>query len=308
MIDFQSLITAGVHFGHQKSRWNPKMRPYIWGHRGGVHLIDVSKTASQLERAAQFLEKLARENQTILWVGTKKVAQAPIREAATQLNMPCVTHRWIGGTITNHSQVKKSVTKLLHFEDIVERADSANHTKKELAHYRKITDRLQKNVGGITKLSWPIGALVLVDIGREATALKEAFQCSVPVVALVDTNYDPNGIDFMIPGNDDSPKSVRLIVDYLAAAAQRGYEQAAKEQKAAPQAATIVADLNEDVAKQVDRVLAEAEEDAAGQGRKKPEVGARKAGADEGVAKKPGAHGPRRPSTGAPRRTPAKKS
>ncbi|HLB40909.1 MAG TPA: 30S ribosomal protein S2 [Candidatus Babeliales bacterium] len=308
MINFQLLIEAGVHFGHQKSRWHPKMRPYIWGHRGGVHLIDVAKTASQLERAAKFLEQVAQENKTILWVGTKKVAQGPIREVAAQLKTPFVTHRWIGGTITNHSQVKKSVTKLLYFEDIVARADAANHTKKELAHYRKITDRLQKNVGGIAKLSWPIGALVLIDIGREATALKEAFQCGVPVVALVDTNYDPNGIDFMIPGNDDSPKSVRLVIEYLAAAAQRGYEKAAQEHKAAPAATVVLADLHEDVAKQVDRVLAEAEEDAAGQGRKKPETGLRKTGTGESTAsKKPGAHGPRRPSTGTARRPAIKK-
>src|SRR3990167_5468412 len=305
MINFQLLIEAGVHFDHQKSRWHPKMRPYIWGHRGGVHLIDVAKTASQLERAAKFLEQVAQENKTILWVGTKKVAQGPIREVAAQLKTPFVTHRWIGGTITNHSQVKKSVTKLLYFEDIVARADAANHTKKELAHYRKITDRLQKNVGGIAKLSWPIGALVLIDIGREATALKEAFQCGVPVVALVDTNYDPNGIDFMIPGKDDSPKSVRLIIECLTAAAKRGFEQAAKDKGAKKAAAIeVIADLNEDIIKQVEVLTSEVEEDAEkAKARKKSEsLGLnRKSSADELVVKKP-AVGARRPTSSAPRR------
>jgi small subunit ribosomal protein S2 len=310
MIDFKTLIDAGVHFGHQKSRWCPKMRPYIWGHRGGVHLIDVSKTALQLEKAENFLESIARENKTILFVGTKKIAQIPIREAAASLNMPSVTHRWIGGTITNHLQVKKSVTKLLHFNDIVEKADIANHTKKELSHYRKVVERLQNNVGGISKLSWPIGAIVLIDIGREATALKEAIQCNVPVVALVDTNYDPNGIDFMIPGNDDSPKSVRLIIEHLTAAAKRGFEQAAKDKnakKAAP--IEVIADLNEDIIKQVEVLTSEVEEDAEkAKARKKSEgLGAnRKGSANELVVKKP-AVGARRPSSSAPRRPAPKK-
>lgn len=310
MIDFKTLIDAGVHFGHQKSRWCPKMRPYIWGHRGGVHLIDVSKTALQLEKAENFLESIARENKTILFVGTKKIAQVPIREAAAALNMPSVTHRWIGGTITNHLQVKKSVTKLLHFNDIVEKADIANHTKKELSHYRKVVDRLQNNVGGISKLSWPIGAIVLIDIGREATALKEAIQCSVPVVALVDTNYDPNGIDFMIPGNDDSPKSVRLIIECLTAAAKRGFEQAAKDKGAKKAAAIeVIADLNEDIIKQVEVLTSEVEEDAEkAKARKKSEsLGLnRKSSADELVVKKP-AVGARRPTSSAPRRPAPKK-
>ena len=310
MIDFKTLIDAGVHFGHQKSRWCPKMRPYIWGHRGGVHLIDVSKTAMQLEKAELFLESVARENKTILFVGTKKIAQIPIREAAASLNMPSVTHRWIGGTITNHLQVKKSVTKLLHFQDIVEKADISNHTKKELSHYRKIVDRLHNNVGGISKLSWPLGAIVLIDIGREATALKEAIQCNVPIVALVDTNYDPNGIDFMIPGNDDSPKSVRLIIEHLTAAAKRGFEQSAKD-KSAKKAAPIevIADLNEDIIKQVEVLTSEVEEDAEkAKARKKSEgLGAiRKGASDEAAVKKP-AVGARRPSSSAPRRPAPKK-
>jgi len=243
MIDLKELVQSGLHFGHQKSRWCPKMKPYIWGQRGRIHLIDVSKTARLLEDAAKFVETIAGEGKSILWVGTKKVAQGPILEAAQKLEMPYVTHRWIGGTITNFSQVKKSVTKLLHFEDILERADDLHYTKKELGHYKKLVDRLKNNVGGISKLSSSVGAIVLVDVGRESTVLREANQCGVPVIALVDTNHDPSNVDYVIPGNDDSPKSVKLVVGHLADAAERGYKKAKAEKDKKLEAKKIADEL-----------------------------------------------------------------
>jgi small subunit ribosomal protein S2 len=228
MIDFKQLAKAGVHFGHQTSRWNPKMAPYIWGSRSGIHLIDVAKTANQAEKAAKFLESVAAQGKQILWVGTKKQAQAAIAQAE-KLKMPVVTHRWIGGTLTNNSQVRKSITRMLHFEDILDKSEQVQYKKKELGMFQKIVDRLQHNVGGIKTLRWPVGAVVLVDVRKEQTALKEANVMGIPVVALVDTNSDPSAVDYVIPANDDSPKAIKIIVDYLVGAAQKGLEEAAQK-------------------------------------------------------------------------------
>ena len=145
MVDFKELIKAGVHFGHRRSVWSPRMAPFIWGFKNNVHLIDVSKTAHNLEQAAQFLVSVAADGKSILWVGTKKPAQAIIYAAANRLGMPYVTHRWIGGTLSNHSQVKKSVTKLLHYEDILSKASKyPYYTKKELNTFQKVVDRLKE--------------------------------------------------------------------------------------------------------------------------------------------------------------------
>ena len=231
MIDFKDLIKAGVHFGHQKARWCPKMEPYIWGFRRGTHLIDVSKTAHQLEKAAQFLQEVASQVKQIFFVGTKKAAQKSVQDVALRLNMPYATHRWIGGSMTNYAQVKKAVTKLLYFEDILAKSSEHHYTKKELNTYQKMVDRLRKNVGGIVKLAWPIGAVVIFDINKEKTAFKEAKVSGIPVVALIDTNSDPSGVDYVIPGNDDSPKSIDLIACYLADAVEKGKKIAAQNKK-----------------------------------------------------------------------------
>lgn len=227
MIDFKQLVKAGVHFGHRTSVWCPRMEPYIWGHKNNVHLIDVSKTAFQLEKASQFLESVAAEGKTILWIGTKKAAQEAIRSVAEAANSPYVNHRWIGGTLSNFFQVKKSVTKLLHYEDVISKGvESTFYTKKELNRFKKSIDRLKKNVGGILNLRWPLGAVVIVDVNKEASALREAASMRIPVVALVDTNSDPSLVNYVIPGNDDAPRSVKLIVDYLGEAVKRGQEVA----------------------------------------------------------------------------------
>ncbi len=232
MIDFRKLIEAGVHFGHQSSRWCPRMAPYIWGQKGGVHLIDVSKTAVQLEKAAQFLEKVAGEGKAVLWVGTKKPAQAVMHQAATQARGSFVTHRWIGGTLTNYSQVKKSITKYLHLIDVIKKSSESSHyTKKELNSFQKRVDRLEKNIGGILHLKWPVGAVVVVDVKKEHSVVKEAQVVGVPVIALVDTNSDPSGVSFVIPGNDDAPKAIACVVEYLAAAAQRGSDVSEQKRK-----------------------------------------------------------------------------
>jgi small subunit ribosomal protein S2 len=232
MVDFKELISVGIHFGHQTARWNPKMAPYIWGFRKGIHLVDVSKTAHYLEKAAKFLEAVASEGKPILWVGTKKAAQKAIEKWGNDLKMPNVTHRWIGGTLTNFPQVKKSVTKLLHFEDILDRAANFPYTKKEFLNFQKMADRLNRNVGGIRNLKWPIGAIVIIDVRKEKTVLNEAQVAGIPVVALVDTNSDPTGVSYVVPGNDDSPKAVNFIIDYLGEAVKRGVASVVKKEKA----------------------------------------------------------------------------
>lgn len=225
MIEFRDLIQAGLHFGHQKSRWCPKMAPYIWGHRNGVHLIDVSKIAFNLEKSAKFLESVAAKGETILWVGTKKSAKSMIESIGHNLNMPYVSHRWVGGTITNFYQVKKAVTKYLHLLDVIKKADDSMYTKKECVVFQKAADRLGRTVGGLIDLKMPVGAIVLIDVRKEATALQEAISAGVPVVALVDSNVDPTGVDYVIPGNDDSPKAIKLVLDYLAAGTARGLDR-----------------------------------------------------------------------------------
>jgi len=235
MIELEKLFKAGVHFGHQKRRWCPKMEPYIWGYKNNVHLIDISKTAQQLERSAQFLKDLASQGKAILWVGTKKPAQEIIKATATKLDMPYVSHRWIGGTLSNFAQVKKSVTKYLHYKDILQKADKYPHyNKKELNTIQKAAARLEQNIGGIVHLSWPLGAIVVVDVLKERSAIREAVTMGVPVVALVDTNADPSLVDYVIPTNDDSPRAIKVLVDYLADAAAEGkkiVEKHKQEQK-----------------------------------------------------------------------------
>lgn len=232
MVDFRELVKAGVHFGHQKSRRFPKMAPYIWGDKNRVSIINVAQTAKHLQKAADFLKDVAAKNQTILWIGTKKPAQQVVLDIATKLDNPYVNHRWVGGTLSNASQVKKSVTKMLHFEDIIARSDKyPNYTKKELNVIQKMVTRLQKSVGGIRKLNWPLGAIVMVDVEKEASALQEAAAMGIPVVALVDTNCDPSLVDYVIPANDDSERSIRFLLENLAAAVEQGKELAAKNKK-----------------------------------------------------------------------------
>lgn len=231
-IDFKALVKAGVHFGHQTSRWCPKMAPYIWGFKNNVHLIDVSKTAAQLEKAAQFLEGVAAEGKSILWIGTKKPAQDIVQSIAANLNMPYVNHRWIGGTLSNYGQVKKSITKLLHYEDVISKSEKfPQYTKKEFNVFQKLVNRLNKNIGGIRTLQWPVGAVVLIDVTKERSALKEAAAVGVPVVALVDTNGDPSLVDYVIPANDDAPRAIKVVMDILEAAVKQGKETAKAQGK-----------------------------------------------------------------------------
>ncbi|MBA3751179.1 30S ribosomal protein S2 [Candidatus Dependentiae bacterium] len=231
MIDLRLLIKNGVHFGHQTARWSPQMKPYIWGSKNDIHLIDVSKTAAGLERAAKFLEQVASEGRTILWVGTKKAAQDAIEYAAQETNSPLVKYRWVGGAFTNNRMVRKAIANCLNYEDIIEKSEQFPYKKKELNTLKKRVARLHRIVGGIRNLSWPVGAVVVVDVKKEHVCVKEARAVGIPIVAIVDTNGDPTGIDFVIPGNDDAPRSVRLLIDWLVDSVKRGKEVAASRPK-----------------------------------------------------------------------------
>ncbi|QQR54064.1 30S ribosomal protein S2 [bacterium] len=239
MIDYRKLIDSGVHFGHQTSRWCPKMQSYIFGVKNKTHLIDVTKTARQTDKARAFLEKLTAEGKLILWIGTKKAANKAIQDLAQEVNMPFVTHRWVGGTLSNFSQVKKSVTKLLHLEEVLQKGDktTAHYTKKELNVIQKVVERLDRSVGGLKKLVWPVGAIVVVDVSKEASAVREAKKMGIPVVALVDTNGDPSLVDYVIPGNDDDPKAIAVIIDYLKEGVKAGIAVAGQKGSVAAQKA-----------------------------------------------------------------------
>ena len=230
-IDLNLLIKNGVHFGHQTSRWCPKMEPYIWGYKNDIHLIDVSKTAYQLEKASKFLESVAGEGRTILIVGTKKASQEAVAKMAKDLNLPYVMHRWVGGTFSNFRQVRKAIANMLHYEDILSKSEQYPYNKKELATLKKRVGRLNNIVGGIRNLSWPVGAVVVIDVKKEHVCVKEAAAVGIPIVGIVDTNSDPEDIDIVIPGNDDAPRSINVLMDYLGQGIRRGQEIAASKPK-----------------------------------------------------------------------------
>ena len=232
MLDLKEFLKAGVHFGHRSSRWSPKMRPFIWGSKNRVHLIDVAKTAFLLERAGKYLKDITSQGKSVLWVGTKTPAQATIKKIATSLKMPFVINRWIGGTLTNFNQVKKAITRYLYLQDIIKKPYTY-YKKKEISMIQKEIMRLEKNIGGILDLEYPPGVIVLVDAKKEHSTIKEARNAGIPIIAMVDTNTDPTGINFIIPANDDSPRSIAFIMDYLNSCIQEGkkiYQETRKEE------------------------------------------------------------------------------
>lgn len=251
MADFKELLKAGVHFGHKTSFGSPKMRPFIWGSKNRIHLIDISKTAALLDYAGKRLKDLVVSGKSILWVGTKKPAQAIIKKAATDLNMPFVINRWIGGTLSNYGQVKKAITRLLHLRDILKKPTSF-YTKKEIVMLQKQLDRLERNVGGIIDLDFPPAAIVVVDAKKEQSAIKEAFGMNIPVVALVDTNTDPTFVSCVIPGNDDSPKSIKLVIEYLAKYVAEGQKVAKEAKKQEKEEAAAKKTAKKEAAKKTD--------------------------------------------------------
>jgi small subunit ribosomal protein S2 len=212
------------------------MRPYIWGAKNKIHLIDVSKTAILLEKIGAFVKEVSSNGGVFLWVGTKKAAQPIVLRIANNLKMPCVINRWIGGTLTNYDQVKKAITRLLHLRDVAQKATSY-YKKKEIVMLNKEIARLEKNIGGIIDFEFPPAGIIIIDAKKEQTAIREASSIGLPIIGLIDTNTDPEGVTHIIPANDDSPKSIAFVLNYLESCAKEGLalyeEKKAKEKEAA---------------------------------------------------------------------------
>lgn len=218
----KELLEAGVHFGHPKKRWNPKMAPYIYTLRNGIYIIDLEKTAELLLKACEFVRDVAARGEYILFVGTKRQVQDMIAEQAGRCGMFFVNNRWLGGTLTNFQTIRKSVARLKEIQAMKENGQFDRLTKKEKARLEKELFKLNRNLGGIVEMEKLPSALYVIDPKREEIAVREANKLKIPVVAIVDTNCDPDPIDYPIPGNDDAIKSTRLITSYIANAIIEG--------------------------------------------------------------------------------------
>ncbi|OHE77482.1 MAG: 30S ribosomal protein S2 [Verrucomicrobia bacterium RIFCSPLOWO2_12_FULL_64_8] len=221
-ISVKDLLDAGVHFGHQTRRWNPRSKPYIFDHRQGVSIIDLAKTHTALQQTCDFVENLVGDGGTVLLVGTKRQAQEIVREAATGTGMPYCVNRWLGGTLTNYTTIKRSIAKFKHYQQMETSGELAKLPKKEESAIKREMARMQRNFDGILDLDHLPGALFVVDVNHEDIAVAEAARCGIPCIALVDTNSDPTIVTHPIPGNDDAVKSIRIIVDVLVEAIQKG--------------------------------------------------------------------------------------
>lgn len=232
-LDYDTLLKAGVHYGHMKKKWNPKMRQFIFMERNGKHIIDLNKTISCADRAAESLKQIAKSGRKILFVATKKQARDIVVEAASKVNMPYVTERWLGGMMTNFSTIRKSVKKMQTIERMLNDGSLSSVTKKERLTLTREKDKLNKVLGGIANLNRLPSAVFIVDTPKEHIALAEAKKLGMTVFALVDTNSDPVKVDFPIPANDDSSKSIELLVDYVAGAIQEGLSERKSNKEAA---------------------------------------------------------------------------
>jgi small subunit ribosomal protein S2 len=254
----QQLLEAGVHFGHLRKKWNPKMLPYIFAEKKGIHIIDLNKTVECLQETAAVMKQIARSGKKILFVGTKKQAKDIVNECARRVNMPFVTERWLGGMLTNFNTVRKSVKKMQSIEKMLGDGTFDSITKKERLTLSRDKEKMEKVLGGISQLGRIPAALFIVDIGHEHIALAEAKRLGITTFGVVDTNCDPNKVDFAIPANDDATKSIAILTNYLTAAIAEGLaeRQAAKEEEAEE---TATSDENE---KKAAKMLAEAEAEA----------------------------------------------
>jgi small subunit ribosomal protein S2 len=221
-IDYKDMIDAGVHFGHQKKRWNPKFKELLYRHLSGISIIDLERTRECLERACTFLSRHVGDGKNLLFVGTKRQAQEVTREVAAAVGMPFCADRWLGGCLTNFSTIKKSLAKYAHLKALEESGELAKMHKKEAAVIRRKITRMRRGFEGIQNLTAIPSALFVVDIHTEAIAIREARRLGIPVVAVVDTNSDPTLVDYPIPANDDSVKSLRFLMGYISAAVEAG--------------------------------------------------------------------------------------
>jgi small subunit ribosomal protein S2 len=221
----KDLLDAGVHFGHQTKRWNPRSKPFVFDHRQGVTIIDLGRTYEALQKACDFLEDTVGNGGNVLFVGTKRQAKDIVREAATATNMPMVVDRWLGGTLTNYETVKKSIAKFKKYQAMETSGEMAKLPRKEESAIKREMTRMQKNFSGIADMGGLPAAMFVVDVNHHKIAVAEAARAGIPCVAIVDTNSDPGTVSHPIPGNDDAVKSIRIIVEAVTAAIQNGLAQ-----------------------------------------------------------------------------------
>ena len=229
----REMLEAGVHFGHQTRYWNPKMAPFIFGHRNKIHIINLEKTLALYQDAVKFVRQLAANKGNILFVGTKRQAREILREEALRCSMPFVDHRWLGGMLTNFKTVKQSIKRLKEMEQMAQDGSFDNMVKKEALGLQRELAKLQRSLGGIKDLSGLPDALFIIDVGYQKGAVAEATKLGIPVVGVVDTNHSPEGISYVIPGNDDSSRAIRLYARGVADAVLEGRSQAVEEVAAA---------------------------------------------------------------------------
>ena len=229
VVSMKELLESGVHFGHQVKRWNPKMKKYIFGQRNGIYIIDLQKTVKGMEAAYAFMKEVAYSSQTVLFVGTKKQAQEPIAEEAERAGAYYVNQRWLGGMLTNFFTINKSIDRLKKIDTYSQDGTYTALTKKEVSKLEKERTKLQKNLGGIKEMKNLPGALFIVDPRREHIAVLEANKLQIPIIAIVDTNCDPDSIDHVIPGNDDAIRAIKLITSKIANAIIDGRDTLARE-------------------------------------------------------------------------------
>ena len=234
--NFQELLDAGVHFGHLARKWNPKMAPYIFDQKNGIHIIDLHKSIVKIDEAADVLKQLARSGRKILFVATKKQAKDIVAEKAASVNMPYVTERWAGGMLTNFPTIRKAVKKMNTIDKMIEDGTFDTLAKRERLQVTRQRAKLEKNLGSIKDLSRLPSALLVVDVQKEMNAVKEANRLNIPVIALVDTCCDPTPIDYVIPANDDAAKSIAYIMDVLCKAIEEGLNERKIEKEKEPEA------------------------------------------------------------------------
>ena len=222
VVTMRQLLEAGVHFGHQTRRWNPKMRPYIFGERNGIHIIDLRQTLERVDEAYTLVRDIAAEGGTVLFVGTKKQAQAAVEEAALRAGMPYVNHRWLGGMLTNFQTIHKRILYMRELERMEESGEMESLPKKERLRLRRELVKLQTVLGGVRDLQRVPEAVFVIDVNAEEIAVREASRLGIPIIAIVDTNCDPDPIDLVIPGNDDAIRTAQLMTQLMAEASHEG--------------------------------------------------------------------------------------
>jgi len=223
--EIKELLEVGAHFGHLTRKWNPNMAPYIYGSKNKIHIINLQKTAAKIEEAQKFLKNLAATGRKILFVSTKKQAKDIIAQKAKEVNMPYIAERWPGGMLTNFVTIRKAVKKMANIDKMKKDGTYETLSKKEKLHLDRLRAKLEKNLGSIVDMTRLPAALIVVDINKEHVAVKEANKLGIPIVAIVDTNADPQLVNFPIPANDDASKSIELILEYLTDAIREGLEE-----------------------------------------------------------------------------------